>query len=293
MIRPVVLLAALAAAAACEPPPYDRLVVAPSAPCHHEPNRMLCACAVTADLGTLADDPEVAALDLRPIEPLDLGALARLSHLRALAVTSDRPFDPRGLGAVTQLQALTIPLPQGGLAALPYLPDLQKLDLRAAPEPGRPPARVDLTPLAALPSLRELAVRDVEVRDLGPLSALTKLERLTLHVARDTDPTPLLSLGALRSLELGGGPVRDRGKLASLASLDVLVLGSESRYGCASEERYERRLHGPLGPWLARPVSREDDDGCLANICRIDPSQCPVVTDCPEERRARERAGAR
>jgi hypothetical protein len=130
----------------------------------------------------------------------------------------------------------------------------------------------------------------VEVRNLEPLSGMTKLERLAVHCGHDVDLSPLLTLGALRELRLLGDPVRDLGRLASLKKLEVLAVGRRDprHQGCEQDTRYVRRVDGALlGPWLARPENPGEDVTCSWEICDIDPSACPTFDFCTERRTRR------
>jgi hypothetical protein len=180
---------------------------------------------------------------------------------------------------------LAVVMPDGGLSPFARLPELRSLSVRAPYDArGRwPTPVVDLAPLSALTELVDLDLQVVEVHDMAPLAALTKLERLAVRLGRGVDPSPILSLGSLRELTLEGEPIREAGRLAALPKLDVLVLGERYGHGsCGNEARYDRAKDGPLVAWLHEAPRRGEDEGCLGDICRIDPLACPAVDSCPE-----------
>jgi hypothetical protein len=131
----------------------------------------LCPCALEVDVAEIPDRTDLETLRLHAVQRLDLSPLARLTHLRTLAVDGDVD-----------------------LATLAKVDRVRQLDLSAM-------ALRDLAPLGSLTRLERLAVRCEAGCDLGALAPLEDLRALTLLGA----PVDLAPLGSLHltSLELG------------------------------------------------------------------------------------------
>lgn len=95
------------------------------------------------------------------------------------------------------------------------LDDLEELDLS-----GRNIA--SLTGLEKAINLRVLSLRDNQVRDLTPLSGLTRMQSLDLCGNEVAVLTPLSKLSDLRILQLTGNRVEDLAPVASLKRLQFL-----------------------------------------------------------------------
>jgi hypothetical protein len=130
-----------------------------------------CPCALQADVAEIPDRIDLEALRVHAAEHLDLSPLARLTHLRALALDGD--VDLATLGAVERVRQL----------------DLSGIAVR------------DLSPLARLSHLERMILRCADGCDLGQLAPLEELRALTLLGPR-ADLAPLEALH-LTSLELG------------------------------------------------------------------------------------------
>jgi hypothetical protein len=82
----------------------------------------------------------------------------------------------------------------------------------------------DLSPLAELKSLKEIAIGHTQVSDLLPLADLKDLERLYLNNTQVSDLSPLGELKNLEVLSLQHTQVTDLSPLAELKSLESLWL---------------------------------------------------------------------
>jgi Leucine-rich repeat (LRR) protein len=101
------------------------------------------------------------------------------------------------------------------LAALPALREVVILDA---------PMLVDLSPLAEIPTLETLRVSAPIVRDLTPLARMTSLRSLKLDTAEDLDYAPLAALTRLEELQVSAA--RDLSALEGLPSLTSLTITS-------------------------------------------------------------------
>jgi uncharacterized protein (TIGR02996 family) len=83
----------------------------------------------------------------------------------------------------------------------------------------------DLAPIAALPALRCLVLRNSKaVRDVKALAAARRLDELDLTGTDVTDLSPLAKLPALRKLYLKGTEIRDLSPLSSVKTLEFINL---------------------------------------------------------------------
>ncbi len=82
----------------------------------------------------------------------------------------------------------------------------------------------DWSPLAALPQLTWLDLRNTGVSDVSPLAALTQLEWLDLGGTGVSDVSPLAALPQLTWLDLANSDVSDVSALANLIQLQTLDL---------------------------------------------------------------------
>ncbi len=83
----------------------------------------------------------------------------------------------------------------------------------------------DLAPLASVVSLRTLLLESVpEIRDIGPLSAMTGLVGLSLYDLPVTDLTSLAGLENLRRINLNQSAVRDLSPLMELPRLERVAI---------------------------------------------------------------------
>jgi internalin A len=82
----------------------------------------------------------------------------------------------------------------------------------------------DITPLSCLTHLTYLSLHISRIRDITPLSSLTLLTVLSLHNNQISDITPLSGLTHLKKLLLGGNQISDITPLSSLTNLTILSL---------------------------------------------------------------------
>ncbi len=157
----------------------------------------------------------------RPL--VDLAWVAKLPSLRALALADLRVADLAPLANVSRLELLDLswnvssakPLdlaPLGGLAGLAVV-DVRNVEVR------------DLRPLSGT-KLRQLRVGPIDVASLGPLEALAPtLVDLSIERSKVRDYGALGKLVGLRRLKLSGSDLRDARVLANLSALEALDLG--------------------------------------------------------------------
>ena len=83
----------------------------------------------------------------------------------------------------------------------------------------------DLSPVTGLINLKSIDIRGGDIgRDLSPLAALTKLEKIVIGGANLSDLTPLAGLTGLKKLDLWGNDISDLSPLAGLTELSSLHL---------------------------------------------------------------------
>ena len=121
----------------------------------------------------------------------------------------------------------------------------------------------DVTPLAGLIHLEQLALSGSQFSDLTPLAELKNLEWLELDGTQVSDLTHLAKLTRLEMLDLTNTQVRDLTPLAKLTSLDTLWLNST-----------QVRDLTPLAElknleWLSLANSQVRDLTPLANLTRL------------------------
>jgi len=147
-----------------------------------------------------------------------------------LSAIREQRADPNAVLSCANLEALTSFSPsEVGITNLDGLQHARALEhLSLLLNPGI----ADLTPIAGLIGLRNLAVgcsailcTDAPIEDLAAVSGLVHLERLTVSGARATELPDLSRLSSLRDLALRHVELRDLGPLADLPSLTTLDLG--------------------------------------------------------------------
>ena len=82
----------------------------------------------------------------------------------------------------------------------------------------------DLTPLAGLPYLEELDLRNNPVESVAPLAGITSLNTLILFDSNVTDLSALSALPQLTLLDAGGTPITSPAALQGLNALRTLVV---------------------------------------------------------------------
>lgn len=99
------------------------------------------------------------------------------------------------------------------------LTELRTLDLRNI-------QITDLSPLTALTSLSRLYLSNTRVTDLSPIIALTDLSKLSLSNTQITDLSPLTALTGLSELSISNSQITDLSPLTALTGLSGLYLNN-------------------------------------------------------------------
>lgn len=161
----------------------------------------------------------------------DLSPLTRFPKLTTLALPSNRVSDERlaALTALPELSSLDLSCnPIRCMGSLPELPTLKQLDLSAAPKtllyyPPTPDQYPLLSAIPKLPALEILSLAHHPLRDVSPLTALPSLRELNLYGTEITDLSSLAAL-QLRRLDIGFTYVRDLSPLLTWPQLKILVM---------------------------------------------------------------------
>ena len=183
---------------------------------------------------------ELEELSAQEVGKVDLSGAARLGHLRRLHVgPALESLEP--LSRLTSLEYVNLP---GRWATLEPLRSLEKIESLQV----RVERSAELSPLGALPRLRELVIDgarvdrlvaalsgqqqftrlfmagDKAVKDVEPLAKLSGLELVDLTDTSVTDISPLADLPRLADLKIWNAPVADLGVLSRFAALKSVVL---------------------------------------------------------------------
>jgi hypothetical protein len=180
--------------------------------------------ATVTKIARLLHEHPVEALELRAPPPGALAELALLEGLRELEIEAGSCVGVEALASLASLRELSLVRCEGPLTGLGAgFRSLRKLDLSARGQTREPPNGLD--PLADLPGLQQLVLKDSGWSEIDALAELDELERLDLRSTDITDLTPLAALRRLRSLELGGcTTVANVEPLAGLDTLERLGL---------------------------------------------------------------------
>ena len=150
---------------------------------------------------------------------------------RAVALASSKPDGEKvtaeDLIALTELYLEYHQDPHLDLTGLEFAVNLEMLNVRrSSPRPtdGQEERRINLSALRHLGKLETLYIHDVGVRDLTPLSNLTRLGWLELGHNLVADLSPLASLTALEVLNLRNNAISDIEPLQGLNGLQSLYL---------------------------------------------------------------------
>jgi hypothetical protein len=161
-----------------------------------------CPCAFRADVADIPDRTDLEMLRLHAVERVDLAPLARLTHLRSLAVSGE--VDLASLAALERVRRLDLQeMPVRDLSPVGRLTWLERLAIKC--EPG-----CDLTLLGEMSELRTLALTGARV-DLAPLASL-HLTTLELGPAYEGDAA------ALEGVEIKRVPEPPAAKTACVTS---------------------------------------------------------------------------
>ncbi|GAK50293.1 leucine-rich-repeat protein [Candidatus Moduliflexus flocculans] len=140
-------------------------------------------------------DGQVIGVILHRTKLSDLTALAAITQLQLLDVSSTPISDLTPLAALTQLR------------------EIRAYNTQVS----------NLTPLVALTQLKELNVGNTQVSDLTPLVALTQLLELYIYNTQISDLTPLARLTQFQELYINHTQVSDLMPLVRLTQLEILV----------------------------------------------------------------------
>lgn len=192
------------------------------------------------DLGPLAALKSLQALALPSGAVSDLAPLAELGALRNLDVSFNPIASLTPLVGVPLTQLSIGGVPPAGLQGLGELVTLEELQASLCDLSSSGPDLAqlvnlrrlnagaghigDLAPLAAMTHLEELLLAGTPVADLSPLAGLPELTNLTLDSTGVADIAPLASLTQLRQLGLTNNAITDITPLAGLAALESLQL---------------------------------------------------------------------
>jgi len=131
---------------------------------------------------------------------------------------------------------------------------------------------LDLRPLASLPNLQKLSVRNNRVKDLTPLAELKQLQYLSISWNQVEDLSALGSLPTLRYLQMSNNPLVDAVPVTQISDLRVVWHGK----GEALIERVSDKLDEETRQARERKLTwRHGDNVCLGgwfynayNSCR-------------------------
>ncbi len=168
------------------------------------------------NLSPLASLKSLKRLTLEGCEASDLTPVASLTGLTWLRVDASMA-DLTWMEKLTNLSSITVSSKKlVSLKGLPKLANLRSITIDAA-KPD------DLTPIVeALPNLRELKLRYVQVPDLSPLTKLSSLEDLDLYGATVKDFSPLAACSKLKKLNYYATKGADYATLGKLTQLQDL-----------------------------------------------------------------------
>nr|WP_325186624.1 protein kinase [uncultured Oscillibacter sp.] len=171
----------------------------------------------------------------------DTSPLAGMTGVTELTLPERDPFfekgyDMSGLAGMTKLTGLRLPQSPTSLEPLRGLTGLKSLSVSS--EERIKDAFTDLSPLSDLTGLTDLNLSlCYRALDIGPLSALTNLEKLYLNTTIDNaasnvlrDLTPLGNLVNLTDLTIMEWGVRDISPLRNLTKLQNLTIGECGGY---------------------------------------------------------------
>ncbi len=228
------------------------------------------------DAGVLADLPDLTALEVSAASfetygdniyklKLDLGSLAKLSHLQELTLQHGglSSADLTPIFALTGLTRLI--LPGNDIDSLAGIENLTQLETLVI-SPDSLWLAVDVHPVASLTGLTHLALSSCSLTDLGFLAGLNSLEALSLSMNEIKDTAPLSDLAGLTYLDLYGNNVLDVAPLGALVNLTYLSLGANSVTEDGTTTTYYLINLAPLAP--------------LVNLTEFDFMGQPFFPDC-------------
>ncbi|MCH7728113.1 MAG: hypothetical protein IH991_16790, partial [Planctomycetes bacterium] len=153
----------------------------------------------------------VVAVTLEGEDFADISKLAALRDVRDLCLTGTSVSNLSVLAGMSHLDSLTI-----------YGSSVYNWD-ESQMEYARSPVK-DLSPLSATTRLRRLTLNVTSVSDLTPVAKMTNLQELSLIDSPVSDISPLAGLTSLQLLDLRGTSVSDLSPLAGMQRLQRLDL---------------------------------------------------------------------
>ena len=134
---------------------------------------------------------------------------------------------PTGDIMLTEAEAVTelnlqmeggVPIPRvADVSDLTQFPNLTALNLNwALADDGVEGESMDISPLAGLPKLQALTIRENKIADVTPLAGMTNLLLLDISDNQISDVTPLASLVNLERLFIANNPAKDLSSLAAI-----------------------------------------------------------------------------
>ena len=118
------------------------------------------------------------------------------------------------LSGLTSLESLRMGCNVQDLEPLRNLSSLRKLMLDGRTSGSGDDVFDSLEPLSALTKLEDLTLQNDLISDLSPLAGLSNLKTLSLTMPRVTDLSPLSGLAGLEKAEIQGGEIADWSPLA-------------------------------------------------------------------------------
>ena len=168
---------------------------------------------------TIGEMKGLRKLDARNRDIRDLTGIQFATNLSWLDIEHNQVSDLSPIAGLIQLRELIFPNnPISDLSALKGLTNLTHLQFFNT-------LVYDLSPVTGLINLKSIDIRGGDIgRDLSPLAALTKLEKIVIGGANLSDLTPLAGLTGLKKLDLWGNDISDLSPLAGLTELSSLHL---------------------------------------------------------------------
>jgi internalin A len=177
-----------------------------------------------------------------PEGPISIRVASRLTSIDMFCDCSD-VYDFAGAECLIGLETLALAGEYLNLDRLRWLPALATVTFRYTSElpEGLEALKqirtldishintvTDLSPIAALTSLTELAIPGNGLTDLGPLASLTRLKKLMAYGNQISDLTPLSGLTNLEELNIGNNLVTSLAPLSALTKLVSLEAGGNA-----------------------------------------------------------------
>ena len=174
--------------------------------------------AVISDLTPLSGMTQLESLRIRAENYVtDYSPLSEMKHLKELEMAENQfpqAVDISPLSSLTSLESLRMGCNVQDLEPLRNLSSLRKLMLDGRTSGSGDDVFDSLEPLSALTKLEDLTLQNDLISDLSPLAGLSNLKTLSLTMPRVTDLSPLSGLAGLEKAEIQGGEIADWSPLA-------------------------------------------------------------------------------